>query len=141
MRLWRGVVMRMNRLGVGGGITWCLGSGKGYAPLGVFAIQRSCKGMRAQRRRLCHSAELIATSFGRVNPTALPTRPSHIIRYFSGVTACLTLLRISLIASAVLQGWTQKQGRSVTGWFAIPSAPSTPTSFISPSLCCGTRYS
>lgn len=54
-------------------------------------------------------------SLGKLRPTTLPTIPIHNIIYFTGLTSPLIPPKIFCIASAELQGCTQKHGMSVNG--------------------------
>ena len=58
---------------------------------------------------------LTAVSLGKLRPTALPTRPTHSIRYSIGLMSFAIPSKTLRTASAELQGCTQKQGMSVKG--------------------------
>ena len=54
-------------------------------------------------------------SLGKLRPTTLPTIPIHNIIYSTGLTSPLIPPKMFCIASAELQGCTQKHGMSVNG--------------------------
>lgn len=58
---------------------------------------------------------LTAISLGKTRPTVLPTKPTHSIRYSTGLMSFAIPPKILRIASAELQGCTQKHGMSVKG--------------------------
>ena len=62
-----------------------------------------------------HVLPLTAISLGKVRPTVLPTKPTHSIRYSTGPMSFAISPKILRIASAELQGCTQKHGMSVKG--------------------------
>lgn len=62
---------------------------------------------------LCYYSAFETNSLGTYNPTQLPTNPNQTNRYSKAPTDLPR--RSSPIASAVLQGWMKKDGKSVSG--------------------------